>query len=103
MDRVAVPVGVVALVATNIADVPLVGLGLKVALAPAGSPPALSVTLPVNPPLVVRLRVEPAPLPCVTVWLDGLAESEKSGACCTTRVTLVVWLRLPLTPVMVRV
>ena len=46
-----------ALVVTNIAEVPLVGLGLKVALAPPGSPPALSVTLPANPAIGVRLRL----------------------------------------------
>ena len=42
-------------------------------------------------------------MPWVTVRLDGLAESEKSGGGCTTRLTLVAWLRLPLTPVMVSV
>ena len=45
------------------------------------------------------------PDPCVTVWLEGNAEREKSPveAALTTNVTCVVWLKLPLAPVMVNV
>ncbi len=41
--------------------------------------------------------------PCITVWLAGEAEREKSAGALTTIVTLAVWLREPLAPVMVRV
>ncbi len=43
------------------------------------------------------------PEPCTTVWLEGEADSEKSGGGLTTKVTMVVWLKLPLVPVMVTV
>jgi len=36
---------------------PLIGFGLKVALAPEGSPLALKVTLPVKPPEGVTVAV----------------------------------------------
>ncbi len=41
--------------------------------------------------------------PCTTVWLAGEAESEKLGEALTTRMVLVVWLRLPLVPLMLTV
>ena len=41
-------------------------------------------------------------MPWITVWLDGEALRLKSGAV-TTSVTVVVCVRLPLTPVMVAV
>jgi hypothetical protein len=47
----------VALVVTDIVELAVVGLGLKVAPAPPGSPLALSVTLPANPEIGVTLTV----------------------------------------------
>lgn len=45
-----------------------------------------------------------APLPpCVTVTLLGEAESEKFGVPLTVRLMVVVWVKLPLVPVMVTV
>ena len=43
--------------------------------------------------------------PWVTVWLGGEAEIEKSPpvAAVTTSVTVAVWTRLPLVPLMVKV
>jgi hypothetical protein len=55
-----VPVGVVELVETFIVLVPeppVIGLVLKVADAPEGSPLALRVTLPVKPPEGVTVAV----------------------------------------------
>jgi hypothetical protein len=54
-----VPVGVVALVVTVIVDEPEVvtDAGLKLALAPAGNPLALNVTVPVKPPDGVTVAV----------------------------------------------
>ncbi len=44
------PVEVVAVVLTVIVAEPVAGLGLKLALAPAGKPPVLKLTAPVKPP-----------------------------------------------------
>lgn len=54
-----------------------VGLGLKLAVTPAGSGPALSVTFPVNPLIRLTVIVLVPVLPCVTVALVPV--SEKSG------------------------
>jgi hypothetical protein len=40
--------------------------------------------------------------PCATVWLEGEELIAKFGAV-TTRVTVAVWLSVPLAPVMVNV
>ena len=54
-----VPVGVVALVVTVMVDEPEVvtDAGLKLALAPAGNPLALKLTVPVKPPDGVTVAV----------------------------------------------
>jgi hypothetical protein len=50
--------GVVPEVATvSVEDAPVAGFGLNVAVAPAGTPVALKVTPPVNPPVRVTLIV----------------------------------------------
>jgi hypothetical protein len=54
---VYVPNGVVALVVTDIVALVLLGLGLNVAAAPLGSPPALNVTAPAKPALGVTVTV----------------------------------------------
>jgi hypothetical protein len=76
MVRLYVPVGVVVAVVTLMLEVPAVGLGLKVAVAPAGTPEALSVTFPANPPEGVTVTVYDVLAPCTTVWLAGEEESE---------------------------
>jgi hypothetical protein len=94
----------VALVVTDIVEPALVGLGLNVAAAPLGNPlVAPSVTLPANPPTRVTVTVKLVPKPWVTVWLDGVAESEKSGGGtgCTTSVTVVVLVSDPDVPLIV--
>lgn len=79
--------------------VPVAGLGLNDAVTPAGKVPVLSVTLPVKPLTGVILTVlVPAP-PCVTVAF--VADRLKSGCPGTVRLIVVVWVRLPLTPVTV--
>jgi hypothetical protein len=52
MVRVELPTGVLVLVVTVIVDdpVPVTVVGLKVAVAPVGSPLALKVTTPLKPP-----------------------------------------------------
>src|SRR2546429_71247 len=76
---VEVPVGVAKDVVTVMVEVEVAGLGLKVAPAPAGSPPALSWTAPLNVLLGAIATVYVVLLPCATFWIDGLTESEKSG------------------------
>jgi len=73
---------VVLAVVTVIVDEPepVTKPGLKLAFAPAGSPLALNVTIPVNPFTAPTVAVYVVLLPCTTVWEDGVAASVKSGA-----------------------
>ena len=59
IDNGKVPVGVVATVVTVMVAVPapVTDDGLNVAAAPVGNPPALNVTVPVNPPDGVTVTV----------------------------------------------
>jgi hypothetical protein len=96
-------VGVEVLVITVMADVPdpVTVVGLNIAVAPDGRPVTENVTTPVNPLLAVTVDVyEGEVLPSITDWDDGLADNEKPV---TFNVTVVVWFRLPLVPLMVRV
>lgn len=83
--------------------VPVVLVGLNDAVTPLGNPEADKLTLPVKPlvgfTVIVLLPLEP----CVTVKLDGAAESVKFGAGFTVRVTVAVWLKVPEVPVIVTV
>jgi len=49
--------GQTPLVTVSVEEAPEAGLGLKLAVAPAGRPPALSVTAPLKPPVGVILTV----------------------------------------------
>ena|SRR5580765_6697049 len=51
--------------------------GLKLAVAPAGNPVALRLTLPVKPPVAVTVTVVVPLLPAVSVMAAGEADSEK--------------------------
>ena len=82
---------------------PLTEVGLKLPLAPVGKPLTLHVTVPLKPLVAVAVAVQVALLPAVTVWDDGVAETEKSGAGLTTKVTVVLCTKLPLVPVIVSV
>ena len=81
MVTVDVPVVAVelALKVTTLVDV--VGLVPKVAVTPEGNPEADKVTLPVKPPEGVTVTVLFPLVPCVTVKLEGEAESVKLGDC----------------------
>lgn len=81
--------------------VPLAGFGLKLPLAVAGSPLTLKLTPAENPPVRVIATLYEVPAPCVTVRLEGEAESEKSAGEVTTNVTAVLWVTPPPVPVMV--
>ena len=77
-----VPRGVFVLVLTVSVDVVVVGLGLNDAVVREGSPVTLRLTEPVNP--FNRLIVTEYVVRCPrgTDWLDGVADSEKSGDGC---------------------
>ena len=71
--------GVAVALAMNVAVLlEVVGLGLKLALTPAGNPDADKVTLPVNPPEGATVIVLLPLLPWLKVNWDGKAESVKS-------------------------
>jgi len=73
---VAVPVVAVPLAVSVSVLVPVVLVGLKDAVTPAGNPDADKLTLPVKP-LVGLTVIVLVPLPpCATVTLVGEAESE---------------------------
>ena len=78
-------------------------MGLKLAVAPPGNPLTPKFTAAVKPPEGVMLTVYVVPAPCTTLWEAGVAERVKSGtgAGLTVRVTDVVRVRVPLTPVIV--
>lgn len=79
MVTVKVPVAAVAL-AVNVNElVEVVGFVPKLAVTPLGRPEADKVTLPVNPPEGVTVIVLLPVPPCVTLTLDGEADSEKLG------------------------
>src|SRR5581483_2625369 len=93
-----------AVVIVRVDDEPVViADGLKPAVAADGSPDALRATLPVNPPVRVRLTVYVVPAPAVTVLAAGLTPSEKSGVTelCTTNVAGTECEVPPPVPVMV--
>ena len=77
---------------------PVTEVGLKLALAPVGRPPALKLTVPVKPFNAVTLAVYVVFEPWVTVREDGVADNEKA---LTTRVTVVVLIAWALLPVIV--
>jgi hypothetical protein len=61
---------------TVIVEDPVVGFGLNVAAAPAGSPLELSVTEPVKPATGFTDTVYEVDAPLATVRLAGVADSE---------------------------
>src|SRR5215467_5441786 len=84
--------------------VPVVEAGLKLAVTPAGKPLAVRATVPAKPLIGVTVIVLLPLAPWATVRLAGLADSEKSGVTLVTvSAIVVVWVRLPLVPVIVTV
>ena len=100
---VDVPVVAVELAVRVRVLVPVVLEGLNDAVTPLGNPDAKRVTLLLKP-FSLFTAIELAPdVPCVMVTVAGDAESVKSAAAVTVRVTLVVWVRAPDFPVIVTV
>jgi len=80
---------------------PVIEVGLKLTVTPAGWPVADKVMAELKPPVTVLLMVEPPELPCATETEAGAAPMEKLGGPVTVRETVVVWLVLPEVPVTV--
>ena len=75
---VAVPIAAVVDAVKVSVLLPRVVEGLKFAFTPFGNPDAVKVTLPLKPFCGMMLMVlGPEELPCVTVNLAGVPESEK--------------------------
>ena len=70
---------IVSVAVFEVASVILTEAGLKFAVAPAGKPVAVRLTLPVKPADGVIVSVYCALAPGVTACKDGPAISEKSG------------------------
>ena len=66
------------------------------AVTPEGNPVAESATLPLKLPTAEIVIVDPVALPAEVLTPVGFAEIVKS-ALPSTRVTVVLWLKLPLT------
>jgi hypothetical protein len=89
---VDVPTGVLPVVVTVNAELPdpVTVAGAKLAVAPAGSPLALSVTTPVNPFNAPIFAVYVVAFPTITVCVLGVADNVKSAT--TARGT--IWIPL---------
>jgi len=80
---------------------PVTVVGLNDELVRAGTPLALSATVPEKP---FTAAIETVKLPCdlrATLRVDGTAESVKSAAALTVNVTEAVWTKFPLVAVIV--
>ena len=106
MVTVEVPAVAVLLAASVNALVPVVLVGLNVAVTPLGTPEADKATLPAKAfSFPTEMVLEPL-APCVTVRLLGADERLKSGAgagAFTVRLSDVVWLKVPEVPLIVTV
>jgi hypothetical protein len=100
--RVELAAGVVLEVVTVMVEVPapVIVAGLKLAVAPAGNPATVGVTIPLNPFTAVVVTVYVVLPPAETVCVDGVTATVKST---TFNVTVVVCTSVPFVPVMVKV
>jgi len=106
--NVELPAGVLPPVVTVSVElpVPVTVAGEKLAVAPVGSPLALSVTTPANPFTAPTFAVYVVAFPAITVCVLGLPDIVKSGGggcALTTKLTVVLCVSAPLVPVIVNV
>jgi hypothetical protein len=73
--------------------------GLKLAVAPAGTPLAASVTVPAKPLRAVTVAVNVALLPAVTLCDAGATVKPKSVEAETARLTFALCCRVPDVPI----
>ena len=95
-------VAVLEAASVNVELVPVVEVGLNVAVTPLGRLLEVNATLPAKLPVRVTVTVLVPLAPRLTVRLVGFAKSEKSGAL-TVRLIVVVCTSAPLVPVTVTV
>jgi hypothetical protein len=103
MVTLEVPVVAVLLAVRVSMLAPVVGFVPNEAVTPVGSPPATSVTLPVNPPAPVTVTASVTLLPRVTASVALAAWSVKLGLPVPGMVSAIVteWLLVPFVPVIV--
>jgi len=82
---------------------PATEIGLKVTVAPVGNPLALKETFALKPLSGLTVMVLLKLLPGFTVSELGDADIVKSTGAVTTKLTLAVWVKLPLVLAIVRV
>jgi hypothetical protein len=99
---VLLPSFAVGLVRIDNVDEPVAGFGLKEDVR-SENPVTARLTGLAKPADGVMVIVYETVLPAITVCVDGVAEIEKLGTAATISVTVVVWVRLPATPVIVSV
>jgi hypothetical protein len=105
MVNVEVPVGVLLVVETLRVELPwpVTDVGLNVQVVFEGQPLRLNVTTPLNPFEAVTVAVYVVLRPRLTDRLEGVAAIVKLPVAFTTSVTDVLWTRMPLVPLIVRV
>src|SRR5262245_5949648 len=79
----------------------VIDAGLNAAVTPVGIPLTERPAVPAKPLSAETVAVYGALWPAITVWLNGVTLSEKSGAAFTVSETPAVWLRFPLVAVTV--
>jgi hypothetical protein len=84
---------------------PATYVGEKVAVAPAGRPVRLRLTVSLNPPMPVMVTLYEVLFPALTLFEPGETPIEKSAlaGACTFKLMVAVWIREPLCPVIVTV
>src|SRR5260370_21392991 len=95
MVTVDVPVVGVLLAASVSVLVPVVLVGVNVAVTPLGMPDAARATLPVKPFSAATETVLVPLAPCISVRLLGNAERLKFGAAFTVRLSVDLTLEVP--------
>jgi hypothetical protein len=101
MLNVNVPAGVflVVEIVTTVFPLPVIEVGLNLAVAFAGKPLALKVTTPLNPFIGLTVAVYVVLDPLLTVCEAGDGTMVKLD---TVSVTAVLWVTFPLVPLMVK-
>lgn len=96
VESAAVVTPDVSTVKVDVPVLPVIVVGLKLDVAPVGSPVTVRCTSPVNPFSAVLLTVYVVVPPTTTGCVAGVADKAKTGTAFTMRRALVKWVRPPL-------